>query len=416
MKTSKLMLVMAAAAMTFAACNKQETTPVPSEPNTKSIVLDIANLKAPTKAPGTQIANGTQVTLNDCQVFFSDGTTLYTPYDETAENVVSTYMSTIADTTQFHFLDKKVNKVIVIGNIGEEFPVTDEVTTEAALWEAVNTLTAEGQQKENALVLYGQDSNLETTADHVGFEGQEDQHPSPVFKAVVNLMPTVARFEVTGYQYDQVAVAEGQTAPAREYKSITVTSQSLINFYEGATVTMAADAPVVTGTDPHALGNGPVEYTWDDVYQEYFTQLTAADKAAWYYDATAYELSATNNYVQTVATSTTAEDGTVTSDKKCYAYQVFPGKTPSFIFQLNAKDENNVTSLLYLQTKNLRGLPEGGPVAGHVYTMNVPFNDDNLRAAEKCIDVVITVHKWVVSVVTPEFTVPGTETPVDPAE
>lgn len=409
MKASKLMLVMAAAAMTFAACNKQETTPVPSEPNTKSIVLDIANLNAPTKAQGTQIANGTQVTLNDYQVFFSDGTTLYTPYDETAEEVADTYLPATAGTTQqFHFLDKKVNKVIVIGNIGKEFTVIDEVTTETELWAAVNTLTAAGQQKENALVLYGQDSNLETTADHVGFEGQEDQHPSPVFKAVVNLMPTVARFEVTGYQYDQVAVAEGETAPAREYKSITVTSQSIINFFEGATVAMAADAPVVTGTDPHALGNGPVEYTWDDVYQEYFTQLTDADKAAWYYDATAYELSATNNYVQTVATTE--------KPKACYAYQVFPGKTPSFIFQLTAKDENNVTSLLYLQTKNLVGLPEGGPVAGHVYTMNVPFNDDNLRAAEKCIDVVITVHKWVVSVVTPEFTVPGTETPVDPAE
>jgi hypothetical protein len=35
--------------------------------------------------------------------------------------------------------------------------------------------------------------------------------------------------------------------------------------------------------------------------------------------------------------------------------------------------------------------------------MTVVFDDSNLAAAEKCIDVKITVHKWVVTVVTPEF-------------
>lgn len=379
------MLTLAVAASAFAACNKQETTPVVNDNmGNKSIVLNIANVLPATKTPGTQIG-ATQVTLNDYQIFFVDGNgTFYSPKDATASAAAETYFEVTEESTlshQFHFLDNNVTRVIVVGNKGADFAPANE----AALWAALANVPVGEQQNENNLILYGSDSDLKTTANH---DSYEDQHPAPVYKAEVNLMPAVARFEVTGYEYAQV-MEEGVAQP-REYASVVMNNQSLIGFYGTASLTSTGEANwTVT---PGALAKPLVTYTWDNVYQDYFSELTDADKAAWYYDATAYTLNAANNYV---AAATSGE----TSD--CYAYNVFPAAVPSFIFQITATDANGIVTPMYLQTKGFTGLD--AIAAGNIYQMEVEFDDTVLKAAEKCIDVKITVHKWVVTVVTPEF-------------
>ena len=381
MKLNKLMLAMAVAASAFVACNKQETTPVVNDNmGNKSIVLNIANVLPATKAPGTQIG-ATQVTLNDYQIFFVDGNgTFYSPKDATASAAAETYFEVTEESDlshQFHFLDNNVTRVIVVGNKGADFAPANE----DALWAALANIPVGDQQNENNLILYGSDSDLKTTENH---DSYEDQHPAPVYKAEVNLMPAVARFEVTGYEYAQV----GETP--REYASVVMNNQSLIGFY--GTASLESTGETNWTVTPGALAKPLVTYTWDNVYQDYFTALTDADKAAWYYDATAYTLNATNNYV---AAATSGE----TND--CYAYNVYPAAVPSFIFQITATDANGIVTPMYLQTKGFTGLTE--IAAGNVYQMNVEFDDTVLKAAEKCIDVVITVHKWVVTVVTPEF-------------
>ena len=379
---------MAVAASALAACNKQETTPVVNDNmGNKSIVLNIANVLPATKTPGTSIADQTQVTLNDYQIFFVDGNgTFYSPKDATASAAAETYFEVTEESTlshQFHFLDNNVTRVIVVGNKGADFAPANET----ALWAALANVAVEDQQNEDALILYGSDSDLKTTADHNSYE---DQHPSPVYKAEVNLMPAVARFEVTGYEYAQTTVAEGETAPAREYASVVMNNQSLIGFYDAASFKSTDEKTwtVTRGT----MSKPVVTYTWDNVYQEYFSKLTDTDKGAWYYDATAYTLDAANEF-KAAATSGETMD--------CYAYHVYPAAVPSFIFQITATDANGIVTPMYLQTKGFTGLTE--IAAGNVYQMNVKFDDSVLKAAEKCIDVEITVHKWVVTVVTPEF-------------
>jgi hypothetical protein len=136
MKLSKLMLTLAVAASAFAACNKQETTPVVNEIGNKSIVLNIANVLPATKTPGTQIG-ATQVTLNDYQIFFVDEDgNFYSPKDATASAVEDTYFEVTEESTlshQFHFLDNNVTRVIVVGNKGADFAPANE----AALWAAL---------------------------------------------------------------------------------------------------------------------------------------------------------------------------------------------------------------------------------------------------------------------------------------
>ena len=389
MKINKLMLALAVAATTIAACNKQETTPVVNDNmGNKSIVLNIANVLPGTKTPGTSIADQTQVTLNDYQIFFVDGNgTFYAPKDVTSAAEAETFFEVEPNkplTHQFHFLDNNVTRVIVVGNMGKDFAPANET----ALWAALANVAVENQQDEDALILYGSDSNL--TADAPNHDNFEDQHPTPVYKAVVNLMPAVARFEVTGYEYAQTTVAEGETAPAREYASVVMNSQSLIGYYDAASFksTSETDWTVTPGT----MSKPVVTYTWDNVYQDYFSKLTDTDKGAWYYDATAYTLNADNSYVAAAAPSETQD---------CYAYHVYPAAVPSFIFQITATDANGIVTPMYLQTKGFTGLTE--IAAGNVYQMNVRFDDSVLKAAEKCIDVEITVHDWVVTVVIPQF-------------
>ena len=397
MKINKLMLALAVAATTIAACNKQETTPVVNDNmGNKSIVLNIANVLPATKTPGTSIADKTQVTLNDYQIFFVDGNgTFYSPKDATASAAAETYFEVTEESTlshQFHFLDNNVTRVIVVGNKGKDFTPANET----ALWTALSNVAVENQQNEDALILYGSDSDLKTTANHNSYE---DQHPSPVYKAEVNLMPAVARFEVTGYEYAQAkktiknedgSVTVTDELLPREYTSVLMNNQSLIGFYDAASF-KSTDEKTWTVT-PGTMSKPVVTYNWDNVYQNYFGKLTDTDKAAWYYDATAYTLDKDNEF-KAAATSGETND--------CYAYHVFPKAVPSFIFQITATDADGIVTPMYLQTKGFTGLTE--IAAGNVYQMEVKFDDTVLKAAEKCIDVVITVHKWVVTVVTPEF-------------
>lgn len=384
MKINKLMLAMAVAATTIAACNKQETTPVVESGN-KSVALNIANLA--TKSQGTQVAEGTAVKLNSFQVFFSDGSALHAPKTVTAAAGAQTYFTgeeAVAGTYEFHFLPKAVTKVFVVGNAAQL-----NVTTEADLLKAVKDLSVDAQQNPEALTLLGMDATLTASGNHAADDMAGIQHPDPYVKAEVNLVPTVARFEVTGFEYAQVGEA------VRDFSEMVVNNLSVRNFYTTATTDLAGV------TTPGALdANASLTLNTDNIYGTYFTKLVAG---AWSNDNVNATLNAANTYVHNVAT-VTGEGDAATSDNKCYAYQVFPGAVPQFLVSLTGK-EGGISSPLYLMTSALKvGETALTTIeAGKVYRMTMVFSDDNLQAPEKCVEVVITVDDWNVIVVTPEF-------------
>ena len=395
MKLSKLMLGMAVAATTLAACNKEDITPVVEQGN-KSVTLNIANLMQ-TKGTGTEVENGSAVKLNSVQVFFADANGgLHTPMTVDAKKNADTYFegtAAVTGTYAFHFLPKAVSKVIVLGNMPQQ-----TATNQEALLTAVQALTVGEEQDPEALSLFGIDTDLTPGDADEDIHDEKDEtalpHPNPYVQAEVNLVPTVARFEVTGFEYAQVAVAAGQTAPARNYTEMVVNSLSVRNWYTTATATFAGVVTPAT-LDPFAT----TALNKDNIYGTYFTQVTAG----WYYDATAYTLNAANNYVETVATVTVKDDKPV-SDNKCYDYHVFPGAVPQFLIELTGK-ENGVSSPLYLMTSALKvnNAALTAIEAGKVYRMAMKFDDSNLQNPEKCVEVAISVDDWNVVVVTPEF-------------
>lgn len=376
------MLGMAVAAVSFAACNKEDITPTVEQGN-KSIALSIANL-APTKtANSAQVADKSAVKLNSFQVFFVDGTTkkLYTPKTVDASAAAATYFTTLEDDNiyEFHFLPKVVSEVIVIGNMTE----ITTATTKDELLAAVESLKVEDQQNPTALRLYGIDTQLSAgTTNHPADDNAAIQHPDPYVVAEVNLVPAMARFEVEGFEYK---LAAGKTA--RDYSEMAVNSLSMRNWYKTATVDFAG------AVTPGALDAfATTELNVNNIYGTYFSTF-AENAGLWYFDDVKETTLAAANEWKSVSETT------------CFAYQVFPGEeVPQFLIELTGK-EGGVNSPLYLMTSSLKaGETALAEVeAGKIYRMTMSFDDGNLQEPEKCIQVKITVEPWAVVVITPEF-------------
>ena len=398
MKINKLMLALAVAASAFAACNKQETTPVvENQPINKSIVLNLANVMPSTKGTGTTIADETQITLNNYQVFFADADgNFYTPKDKTAAADAETFFSYTADEDapanpdavhQFHFLPQSVTKVVVVGNVSDT-KLTAETYDE--LMTAVQELAIENQQDPTELVLYGMDASLTAMTGTYDHETDgEDVHPEPLFKAEINLRPAVARVEITGFEYAQLGEA------ARFFTEMTVDNLSVINWYQNATVALADDAITITAEDQDTYFGG--FYNDDTMYPDYLVPVKENLPAnAWYFD-TIDTLIPTDTYLL-------GEKNVTAAGVNCWSYHMFPGALPRFIAELTGVNEvegTDITTKLYLQTVALGDLED--VEAGKIYRMHFNFNDNDLRAAEKCIQVEITVAEWEVVPVTPTF-------------
>lgn len=392
MRLSKLMLGMAVAAVSFAACNKEDITPSVEQGN-KSVTLSLANVLQ-TKSASNKVA-ADEIKLNSFQVFFSDGTTLYSPKNVDGKGTATTRFTQQEEDGlyEFHFLPKAVNQVIVVGNMAEL-----DVTTHAALLAAVKDLTVGGEQNPANVRLMGIDTSLEAgktehVADNNTGINTGIQHPDPYVHADVNLSPAVARFEITGFEY---ALKTG--AEKRNYTTMTVDNLSIRNYYTKAEVNFAN----VPTTDAADLLNFGGALTNDNVYVNYFNVL----EEGWWLDKVGTTLDA-DAYAAVVAIPKTETEPA----KDCYAYNVFPGALPQFLMQLTGA-EGGVESPLYLMTSALKvknannemvALTAEDITAGNVYRMAMKFDDSNLQNPEKCIEVSITVDEWVVVAVTPEF-------------
>ena len=388
MRLSKLMLGMAVAAVSFAACNKEDITPSVEQGN-KSVTLSLANVLQ-TKSASNKVA-ADEIKLNSFQVFFSDGTTLYSPKTVDGKGTATTRFTQQEEDGlyEFHFLPKAVNQVIVVGNMAQL-----DVTTNAALLAAVKDLTVGGEQNPANVRLMGIDTVLEPEEDPTHHAGKDNStanpHPDPYVRADVNLAPAVARFEITGFEY---ALKTG--AEKRNYTTMTVDNLSIRNYYTKAEVNFAN----VPTTDEADLLNFGGALTKDNVYVDYFNKLE--DKPVWWLDKVGTTLDA-DAYASVVAIPKTETEPA----KDCYAYNVFPGALPQFLMQLTGA-EGGVESPLYLMTSALKvdgvALAAEDITAGNVYRMAMKFDDNNLQNPEKCIEVSITVDEWVVVAVTPEF-------------
>ena len=78
MKTFRIMCAALVAAMTLASCQKEQAGKDNGLQQPKSITISLSNVKVPTKLSSTTVLNtGSTATVNDFQVFLTDGANFY---------------------------------------------------------------------------------------------------------------------------------------------------------------------------------------------------------------------------------------------------------------------------------------------------------------------------------------------------
>lgn len=407
MKLSKFMCAAFAAAMVLAGCNKENETPVDDGSNGfKSCVLQLENV-ALTKLPSTDyISNNTAVTLNSFQVFFSDGSNLYQTYESDGTAVADTYFDSASDdlTTmkQFHFLPHAVNEVLVIGNFDEitNLGTADETgkypLTRQQLRDQINQLEIATQQNPKDMKLFGVDQSLEAS----GGNHNSGDDVNPVYLAKVELKPTVARFEITGFNYN----LDPETA-ARKYTRLTIKQLTVRSYFEKATAAVSGESVLtVTGSQNDAYHENTYPIT-DGNANAYFN---AVNGRGWFADAPDITFEDPTWSKGNLTPTTDAPYMAVSEESVLFSYHLFPGQVPQFLVRLEAQPVSGATEHLYLMTNSLRMsateilLPQY-ILPGNIYRMAFTFSDGSFEQPEKCIELTVSVAKWQVNVLTPEF-------------
>lgn len=401
MKLSKLMCAAFAAAMVLVGCNKENSVDDGSN-GFKSCVLQLENV-AVTKSSSTDyIANNAAVTLNSFQVFFSDGTSLYQAYDSDGATVAKTYFdSDLAVLKEFHFLPHAVNEVLVIGNFDEitNLGTVDETgkysLTRQQLREQINQLEIATQQLPSKMKLFGVDQSLVAAGNH-----DTESDKNPVYMAEVELKPTVARFEITGFNYDVDPVTA-----TRKYKTLSIEQLTVRSYFEKATAAVSGESVLtVTGSQNDAYNKDTYTITEGNV-NAYFN---AVKGKGWFADEPDITFTDPTWSKGNLNPTTDAPYPTESVDNVLYSYQLFPGQVPQFLVRLEAEPTSGATEHLYLMTNSLRKssteilLPQD-ILPGNIYRMAFTFSDGSFEQPEKCIELQVSVAKWQVSVLTPEF-------------
>lgn len=387
MKLSKLMLTMAVAASAFAACNKEDVTPVSK--NLKSVDISLENVLFTKSVDATEIANGSDVVINDFMVYFTDGSTIYTPMKANGTDNSKVYFSTkeeaglpeaYSEALQFHFLPAAVNQVVVLGNLGDQknYPTTVE-----GFRKALEVADENNKADASNLTLYGKSALVPKSPDH---NVNPPKHATDVYKADITLTPRIARVEVVNF----IRSANGQL-----FDRVTIDQVVFDNYY-----------PSYSDLTAEYAQNGTVvacPLTQTDIYNHFATatgwmsdelELEFASKTAETEEANlAYHF-----FPDKTATATEAE-GVVTTT----------GAYPRLLVKATGyyTGDSNPTPL-YLYTKAFRTtaktpelISDEDFATAAIFEVEFTFSDENFLQQEKCVEVSVTPKKWNVIAVNP---------------
>lgn len=412
MKLIKLMLSACVAALAFVSCNKEEGPAI--KDGYKSVEIEISNLFQ-TKSMGQMIEDESVITLQNLRIYLTDGTNIYfnamdeagTTLTEAAYQFAPSAAAPLPETISYHFVDPKVNKVVAIANL------TDAQYATIKTYEDIKKLilSIDTQQDPDFIALYDESGLTATGSQHVP---EKDTHKvganeiTNVYKATLNLVPRVARFELDGF-----AIKFSDDKPI--YNTITINKVAFNNYYYSV-----------------ALYNGVEEAVSLDCGAEqqvnainYLSSITLGAEEQWYGDVL-------DGGLTIIRPATVAAGGSWVNEQikdsegNPYAlyYHMFPLDSvepemsgyPELMFQLAATDLAGNTTATYIYTKSFKN--ESGDVItefeeGKIYRMNIagitdgegdlPFKEEDIEQLARCLDITVTVDDWNVILVTPEF-------------
>ncbi len=369
MKLKTLGLVALAATIGLASCNKEEGPA--ADKQIKSVTLNLANVKAPTRADGAMIEDETQVTLNNLQVFFSDGINLHRAQkvDHTEQphyfDLSKTPLNDV-NATIFHYLPAGVKEVYVLGNLNAE----QSWTTVAQITKALSTEEATSLENDaDKLFLYDKKSLSRANEDIAGHA---------LYKATLSLVPAVARIEFEAF---------GMTNTGSDLATITsvdLTKMALVNYSDAATYN--SDNTLTIADQKTATIDDARVWDYMDKNKTIFTA-----------NLTGIELTTSETVKEDIKDVKTWKN---TEGVDCLYYHVYPGKAPAIVVTMLADFEGAQTPQ-YVYSKGFKAVDD--LEAGKIYRIKYIFDESNIGEVEKCVQVTVEIAKWDVVTVTPEF-------------
>ncbi len=384
----KLMLSAFVAVLALASCNKEDSTPVNNP--LKSVEVSIGNKIITKGAAGDKINAGEAVQVSNIKIFLTDDSgNTYDAKNDAGTADAQTYFEGTAVATgvtaEFHYVDPACTKVIAVANVGN-------VTLE----EAMDMVLEVGeQQDQTAIALYAE--GILTATDeqheappHAAIEGVE--YLTDVYEAELTLTPRISRFEVDGF------AVRFNNAKEPNFGTINITQLAFQNYYP--------TTPLATGIETGTLVKHIADFNvQSDVYA--WLNSTEEEKAGWFRD----------RFDAITIAAPEGGTGVVTQDLATpLAYHMFSCKTtPVLVIQLTADGQPS-----FLYSKSIRK-EDGTQITnfeeGRIYRMTagteaegedggdgyIPFDEEDIDPMDRCLDITVKVHDWIVELVYPEF-------------
>lgn len=397
MKVKNFFLMALAASMALVSCDKSENDVVPTDTSLKSVTLTLPNITKAvgSRATGTAMQEG-QIALKSFKVFFLAGNQCVNDKLPSAdklpagvtnpgiyfdETTVADHVGTGNETT-YHFLPAEIDKVVVVGNVDNDFEYADINKTDYSVLNDGDDNVDADDDNHPYYPLYGASPLTPKT----GTPATDNEDHNNVYVATVNLAPRVARFEIYGFEYKLDA---DNYNTSFTFESVELEKIALANY--ATTYTLATGA---AGTKVTAPTDGNTTWDWID-----------ATSAPWADAFTGYSLARNaKTYVNTTtAIPDTDEDGSAYTGN-IITYGVTESATaatdnPELLLSFYGVNGTSKTPL-YLHGKFTTAEPFA---AGKIYRVLFPIIDGAWEQPERCVELTVTVADWSIVSVIPEF-------------
>ena len=374
MRLFKLMSVALVAVVAMVSCTKENHTP---EANTlKTVQVSLENVIM-TKGPaGDKISANQKVAVKNFQIFLTDDS--YSP-SYTAKNADGTdavfYFDQSSDLSklhEFHFVDHKCTKVVIVANMGPGVTFEDVMDLNVAI---------KDQQDQNSLILFGE-KNLASTGRTHTVEGSSKY--TEVYEASVTMKPAIARFEVDGFTTKFSATPK--------FDKVSVTAIAFQHYLPTLKANTNGGKLNISGTGTHV---SPIVNLDDE--SQVFGWFNGSSSNGWFID----------RFSPALEMTPAAPKADVPTP---LAYHFFAGEVvPQMVITLTADGSPAYvyTSVFHKGSETLTQLE-----AGKIYRMSaagLASGDgsieipDDLSPIQRCLEVKVEVVDWTVDLITPEF-------------
>lgn len=371
MKLTKSLFLAFAGLGLFACSNEEVTDNNGSNGQTASVVIKLDGIDSsrglgdPT---GGNDGEGTAIALSDGKILFTNGTTILKVEDLDLDEAK-------ANGQLVHEVPAAVSQVQIVGNVKNKAGLSDVIGVSKPLDGVKNFVFKSGSEQNMAyLPLFGEDTALEVAEGVTDPEGH-----TMVYAAEVNLATPFSRIEIGNFKCTDLG---------NMYSQVDIQVVGLLNFYNSVSLTGAASDLVniaATASDEGRVVEPGTTVEGKIVFGE------ADDNYGWAWDKTP-QISMTQ--ANTVYNPNSTQR---------FVYDFVP--QGDVLATLYVKATPKVSAALAINN-TLKG-KLGSLAAGHIYRVDYTFTEDDIKPwnpdATKCVNVTVTVDKWTIKTITPNF-------------